>query len=97
MYKLKDIFNSKNIKSFIEGNSRYFWNKWIGCPPHIKEQVKERLKRCENDCLPNKACIICGCPPHKKAFTIESCNPDRHPDLMNNEAWEEYKKRNVLN
>lgn len=94
MYKLKDIFNSKNIKSFIEGNARYFWANWLGLPPHIKEQVKERLERCKDDCVPSGKCIKCGCPTKKKVFATVSCNPERHPDLMNNQDWEEYKKKN---
>jgi len=96
MYKLKDIFDSKNIKSFIEGNSRYFWDKWMGSPAHIKEQVKYRLSKCENDCLPNNACIQCGCPPRKKAFATRSCNPDRFPNLMNNEQWKQFKRENKI-
>lgn len=92
MYSLKDIFDSDNIKSFIQGNSRYFWNKWIGLPTHIQEQVRYRLEKCEKDCLPVEECIVCGCPPEKKAFATKSCNPDRFPNLMNNEEWQEYKK-----
>lgn len=90
MYSLKDIFNSKNIKSFIEGNYRYFWDKWVGLPPHIQEQVKARLERCKDDCVPSGECIKCGCPTYKKVFATDSCNPDRHPDLMNNEEWKRY-------
>jgi len=92
MANLKDIFNIKNIKSFIEGNSRYFYNKYIGLPPHIQEQVKARLERCAEDCVPQGKCIACGCPTHKKVFSTTTCNPDRHPDLMNNEEWAQYKK-----
>lgn len=95
-YRLKDIFNSKNIVSFIEGNAKYFWDRWIGMPPHIKEQVRYRLEQCEDDCLVEGACIKCKCPPHKKAFAKNSCNPDRFPDIMNNEDWEQYKRENNI-
>jgi hypothetical protein len=94
MYKLKDIFNSDNIKSFIEGNSLYFWDKWLGVSPHIKEQVKFRLNNCKNDCVPAGKCIKCGCPTRRKVFATKSCNYNRHPDLMNAEDWEKYKKKN---
>ena len=93
MYGLKDIFNSKNIKSFIEGNSRYFWDKWIGLPTHIQEQVRMRMNKCEKDCVPQGRCIKCGCPTEKKLFATASCNPERHPDLMSNEQWQEYKQK----
>lgn len=92
MYKLKDIFNRPNIKSFIEGNYRYFWDKWGTVPGHIKEQVRYRLEQCEKDCVPRGRCIICNCPTKKKAFSTKSCNPDRFPDLMNPEEWAQFKK-----
>jgi hypothetical protein len=93
---LKDIFKIKNIKSFIEGNSKYFYDKIIGSPTHITEQIVYRLEQCENDCVVNNTCIICGCPTNKKIFVTESCNPDRFPDLMNNEDWGKYKLDNNI-
>ena len=92
LYKLKDIFNINNIKSFIEGHANYFWDKWDLLAPHIKEQVKYRLENCKEDCVPKGKCIKCGCPTHVKVFASKSCNIDRHPDMMNNEEWEQFKK-----
>lgn len=91
--KLQDILNIKNIASFIQGNAKYFFNKYVGLPKHIQEQVAYRLKKCKDDCLPQGKCKHCGCPPHKKAFVNKSCNKgERFPDLMSRIEWELYKK-----
>lgn len=94
---LKDILNSKNIKSFIEGNSKYVYNKFVGLPSYIKEQVAYRLLQCKDDCVPNNKCKYCGCPPKKKAFVHESCNKGvRFPNLMNEKDWNEYKRKHNI-
>lgn len=95
---IRDIFNQKNIKNYIEGNFKYFQNKLTnGRPRHEIEQVVWRLSKCENDCLINNKCIYCGCPPKKKAFIKESCNDgERFPDLMNEEDWNKYKLENNI-
>lgn len=95
--KIKDILKLKNIKSFIEGNSKYFYDNLIGLPDYIKEQVIWRLKQCENDCLIDNKCIYCGCPPKKKAFVNTSCNKgERFPNLMSEEKWNKYKKEHNI-
>lgn len=95
--KITKIFNIKNIKSFIEGNLKYYYNKLVGLSPHIQEQVMWRIMQCKDDCIPKEACIHCGCDPEKKAFVIESCNEGkRFPDLMNEEDWNQYKKDNKI-
>ncbi len=94
---LKEIFNIKNIASYIEGNAVYFYDNLVGTPKHIKEQVAYRLQLCKNDCVPAGKCVVCNCPPKKKVFVKESCNKgERFPDLMNKPDWEEFKKKNGI-
>ena len=88
----------KNIASFLEGNAKFYYNKFIGSKPYIKEQVKYRLSFCGNDCIPEGKCKYCGCPPMKKAFVNKSCNKgERFPDLMGEKEWEEFKIKNKIN
>lgn len=91
--KIKDILNIKNVASFIEGHAKYFYDELVGLPEHQKEQVMYRLSVCKDDCVPNKKCKYCGCPPEKKAFSTVSCNEgERFPDIMSKDKWEEFKK-----
>ena len=94
--KLKKLLNSSNIKSFIKGNYYYLIDRFNGYPKHKKEQVLYRLAICRKDCVPTGQCIICDCPPKKKAFVNKSCNPDRFPDMMEKEEWEQFKKENKI-
>lgn len=89
----KKKYTVENILSFLEGNIKYNLNKLDLLPQHIQEQVTYRLYQCKDDCLPNEKCIICSCPPDKKAFTKKSCNPERFGDLMSKERWEEFKRK----
>lgn len=94
--RIKELFNIKNIASFIEGNAKYFYDQLLPLPQHTKDQIIWRLSKCESDCLVEGVCRKCTCPPIKKAFVNESCNPERFPDLMNKEDWEQYKKDNNI-
>lgn len=90
--KAKDIFNIKNIASFIEGHAMKFYDNLVGLPIHTKDQIAYRLYKCKDDCLVKGECKYCGCPPEDKAFVKESCNNgERFPDLMNEEEWTKYK------
>ena len=90
--------NLKNIKSFLEGNYGYYYDKFVGKPKYIKEQIQYRYSLCKDDCIPNNKCIHCGCPPVKKAFSTYSCNEGkRFPDLMDEKRWGIYKKDNNIN
>jgi len=86
-------YTVKNILSFLEGNIKYNLNRLGMQPEYIQEQVTYRLYQCKDDCLPNEECIICSCPPEKKAFTKKSCNPKRFGDLMNKEDWDNFKTK----
>lgn len=94
--KIKNLLNHKNIANFIEGNGKYFIDKLSPEPLYLKEQRAYRLSQCKDDCLVTGECIICSCPPKKKVFVDESCNPDRFPDIMNEEDWEKFKKEKEI-
>jgi hypothetical protein len=101
--KLKQIFNLKNIKSFIQGNYNYYYDQLVGLHPYIQEQILYRVEQCKYDCMLQNKCRNCGCDVPKKMFVVESCydenesgNINRFPDLMNEEDWEQYKKDNKI-
>lgn len=95
--KLKQIFNMKNILSFIEGNYKFYYDKMIGMPLYIQEQVLWRMELCKDDCVPNGKCIYCNCSTYKKVFVKESCNNgERFPDMMDEKDWKQYKKDNKI-
>lgn len=87
----------KNILSFLEGNFKFYFYKYTKAPTYLKEQYAYRLEKCEKDCVKQKKCVYCGCPPIKKAFTKESCNKGkRFPDLMSENQWIRYKQKNNI-
>lgn len=94
--KLKEALKIKNIKSFIQGNLRYFQKERGQLEEHIEEQLVWRMTKCQYDCVVTGKCIKCGCSTEKKLLATESCNPDRHIRMMNKEKWEVYKKEHNI-
>tara|TARA_R110002050_G_scaffold267498_1_gene409175 strand:+ start:1558 stop:1866 length:309 start_codon:yes stop_codon:yes gene_type:complete len=93
-----DQITIKNIKSFLEGSFKFYLYKLIKSPDYIMEQYLYRLSLCKKDCIPNKKCVYCGCPPIKKAFVKQSCNKGkRFPDLLTENQWKVFKKENNIN
>ena len=86
----------KQIKAYVEGYGRLYYDLIVGLPLHQKEQVDYRLYKCKDDCGITKQCIVCGCDFPGKAFVAKSCNPERFPDFMNSRDWEVYKKNNNI-
>lgn len=86
----------KNIKSFIEGNMRFYIDKIHSLPEFTKEQYYYRLYQCKDDCLITGICMNCTCPTIKKAFATKSCNENRILDLMPGGEWRAYKKANNI-
>jgi len=84
-----------NVQDFLKGNFDYYKSKIIDVPGHIKEQLQHRLALC-GDCIEAGGCqggeVPCGCSVVKKHFLKKSCDPDRFPDLMEEEDWERFKK-----
>jgi hypothetical protein len=87
---------SKNIKAFIQGNLRMLGDKFNALDEHLKEQVAYRASMCSKSCLEDNGgkCIKCGCSVPGKWYATASCNPEKFPDLMNQEEWSKYKEAN---
>ena len=89
-------YNLTNIKNFLQGYSRFYYDKYIGLPLYQKEQIDYRLNKCKNDCAISGECIHCGCTFPDRAFTIISCNHDRFPDILKENEWNQFKKDNDI-
>jgi hypothetical protein len=91
--------NFSNIKSFIQGYSRYYFEKIHSLPQHIKEQTAFRIHTCKDTCLKDGGvCQKCGCPTIQKSYANKSCNLDLFPDMMSSLEWEKFKLDNdILN
>lgn len=85
-----------NIHNYIEGTTRAMQDSLGILPEYIKEQVVIRLMKCEDDCAKQKKCMKCGCKYPQRLYTTESCNKDRHQDIMNKDDWERYKQENGI-
>ncbi len=95
--RFKDYFKIENIKNYLEGNAKYYYDKFVGEPRHLREQRLYRLYMCKDDCLVEGECKECGCPVDKKVFNDKSCNKgERFPDIMDNEKWDLFKKENGI-
>ena len=100
--KLSDI-TLTNIKAFISGYSKMWYDQFIGLPVHLQEQITYRSTKCP-DCVevghkevgPN-TCKECGCSLPGKWFVTTSCNKGkRFPDLMDKISWDEFKRKNNI-
>lgn len=99
----KKEYNLANIKSFVQGNIGYFKDKLNILPQFVKEQVYLRIYTCKDTCLAQDSihgsegeCEKCGCPALRKAYAMQSCNPDKHANIMDYVAWQEYKAKNNI-
>lgn len=86
----------KNIKEYIEGNSKMFLDDLGLQPEHIKQQISYRMLKC-NDCVKAGKCKMCGCDVPGKLYVQKSCNNNTiFPDLMNKLEWDKYKETNDI-
>lgn len=100
--KLSQI-TPKNIKAFIEGYSKLAYDKLVGLPIHLQEQILYRESKCQ-DCVTvghkdvgPGSCKHCGCSTPGKWFVTKSCNGgERYPDLMGSEEWKKFKLDNNI-
>jgi len=83
----------KNIRQYLEGNSRMMLDNVGLVGEHIQEQIAYRMLLCKG-CLIAGACEKCGCSVPGKLYVSQSCNPDKFPDLMNEEDWCNFKETN---
>lgn len=86
----------KNIKNFLSGYGRLIYHRTIGLPQHEKEQIEYRAYLCKNDCAIQGYCKVCGCDFPGRIFTPNSCNPERFPDQMSSEEWQDFKNNNNI-
>lgn len=94
---MKPKITIKNIKSYLEGNAQLVLEKLDLQPQHIREQIAYRRLLCKDDCAIQGRCIKCGCDFEGKTSVIKSCNPERFPDLMSKQEWEQFKIDNNIN
>lgn len=85
-----------NIKQYIEGNINSLRLQLGNLPSHIEEQISYRRLICANDCMIQRKCIKCGCEFYGKTAVTKSCNPDRFPDLMEEQDWIKFKEQNGI-
>jgi len=101
--KLSQI-TPKNIKAFIEGYSKLFYDKIVGLPHYMQEQILYRKTVCHDSCVVKGHeesgpghCERCGCSVPGKWFVTRSCNYGyKFPDIMGETQWNEYKKKNDI-
>lgn len=92
---MKPKITIKNIKSYIEGNSKMFLSNVGLQAPHLQEQVAYRFLICKDTCVAKGYCEKCGCSLPGKFYVEESCNGgEKFPDLMSRVDWENFKKEN---
>ena len=85
----------KNIKSYIEGNSKMFLSNVGLQAQHLQEQVAYRSLICKDTCVAKGYCEKCYCSLPGKFYVEESCNGgEKFPDLMSRVDWENFKKEN---
>ena len=86
----------KNVKSFIRGHYNLYLDKLGMYPKYKQEQILYRISLC-GDCVTNKGCKHCGCPPHKKVYDYKSCHRgERFPNMLSEVEWEKFKIDNKI-
>ena len=87
----------KNIKAYIEGNSKMFLSKVGFQAEHLKEQITYRMLICNDTCGKQGYCEKCGCDYPGKLYVNESCNNgEKFPDLMSRQDWIKFKQENGI-
>lgn len=93
---MKQQITIKNIKQFIEGNTKMFLAEVGLQPEHLKEQIAYRTLIC-SDCFATGNCKECGCDLPGMFYVKQSCNlGEKFPDLMSKLEWEIFKKENDI-
>lgn len=99
---MQNRYTPKNVRSFIQGYSRYYYDNIFGLAEHIKQQVIYRLYTCKDSCLKQTEedkigrCEECKCPTIQKAYATKSCNLEKFPDLMDRKSWESFmEEKNI--
>ena len=97
MEKKKPQVTIKNIKAYIEGNSKMFLSKVGFQAEHLKEQIAYRMLICNDTCGKQGYCEKCGWDYPGKLYVNESCNNgEKFPDLMSKQDWIKFKQENGI-
>lgn len=79
--------------AFIRAHSLRLWDKYVGLPEHVQQQIKERMEGPCSTCLKNKACAACGCDAPDIFFDIEPCDGRTYPRLiLDKQEWENQRR-----
>lgn len=101
---MKAKITLNNVRAFLTGHSRKFWNKYlsdiIDFPEHIQEQVQYRISLIEKnspECLIKNACQKCGheCSVDALVYDNESCAGKCYPPMLNAEDWNKLKNNGL--
>jgi hypothetical protein len=95
--KLSNI-NIRNIKAFLQGESRLMLEFFDSLPEHIQEQVRFRIHLVSDkspQCLEGK-CIHCGCSTPDLFYADKTCDNQCYPEMLNKEQWENFKFKNNI-
>lgn len=86
---------SQKIKSFTEGNFRKFLLSFTITkklvPLHIREQIEWRIKKMDQECLSNGACLMCGCATPGLQMANDMCDKPCYPEILSKEQWKDFK------
>lgn len=80
-YDLIDVWN------FISAHILFYYNKIIGLPSHVIEQINHRYNVCSDDCLIEERCVNCTCHFGSanghvgKEYQVPPCSGLRYPRL----------------
>ena len=84
-----------NIKSFIQGNTRYlieeFGGDFIQLEQHIQEQIIYRKSLANKECIELGVCK-CNCAIPELFYADKQCEDKCYPLMMNKLIWNNYKQ-----
>jgi hypothetical protein len=94
---MKHKITINNIYNYIQGNGRRMIEKSGQLQEHLQEQIAYRALQCNDTCVKDGKCRVCGCDLPGRFYTTTSCNRgDLFPDLMNKRKWDEFKINNKI-
>lgn len=87
----------KNIKSYVQGNSRLLMKKYgpefMQSPWWVQEQVAWRPTIANPKCIEQSKCVgECGCAIPGKFYSSAECDEGCYPEIMNEAEWTRFKE-----
>lgn len=91
----------KDVWHYFVGNYRYkvFYSGVLSCwllRSHIKQQIIFRFDYVPIECWESGSCKECGCQVPHLQMAHKSCDADCYPELMNKEAWHDFKNNRII-